>query len=385
MPEVGDAWLDAGIVPLATLGWENPEFVPQGYATGAGKGLTTADLPDHAYWEQWFPANWVSEMREQIRLWFYSISFMSVTLTGRSPYERVLTYEKLLDETGREMHRSWGNAIAVDDAFDRMGADVMRWQYSAQPPNQNLLFGFGPAHEIKRRLLTLWNSAKFLTDYANIAGWQPVWDDLAAGPGGELQPLDRWLVARTERLRRGGDRGVRELADGQRRRAGSTSSSKTCPTGTSGALGAASGMATRSRFARSGTRSSRRSGSSRPVMPFLGRPSVARADRAVREGARVGLPRRLAGRRRRRTRPSSPRSRSYAASSSSVGRHARLRASGCASRLRALVVEGAALAESHADELLEELRVKEVVFGSGRGERAPREAEPTPARPEARR
>jgi len=200
IPEVGDAWLDAGIVPLSTLGWKNSEYVPRGYATGAGEGLTTADLPDHAYWEKWFPADWVSEMREQIRLWFYSISFMSVTLTGRSPYGRVLTYEKLLDETGREMHRSWGNAIEVNEALDRMGADVMRWQYCEQPPDRNLLFGFGPAQEIKRRLLTLWNSARFLVDYANIAGWQPVWGDLASGPNGELQPLDRWLVARTNAL-----------------------------------------------------------------------------------------------------------------------------------------------------------------------------------------
>ena len=53
-------------------------------------------------------------MREQIRLWFYSQFFMSVTLVGRSPYRRVLTYEKLLDETGREMHRSWGNAIDAE-------------------------------------------------------------------------------------------------------------------------------------------------------------------------------------------------------------------------------------------------------------------------------
>ena len=53
---------------------------PEGYATGAAKGLTTADLPDHAYWEEWFPADWVSEMREQIRLWFYSQLFMSVVL-----------------------------------------------------------------------------------------------------------------------------------------------------------------------------------------------------------------------------------------------------------------------------------------------------------------
>ena len=200
IPEVGDAWLDAGVVPLSTLGWENAEYVPQGYATGAGKGLTSADLPDHAYWEKWFPADWVSEMREQIRLWFYSISFMSVTLTGRSPYRRVLTYEKLLDETGREMHRSWGNAIEVNEALDRMGADVMRWQYCSQPPSQNLLFGFGPAQEIRRRLLTLWNSAKFLVDYANIEDWKPNWEDLATGPRGDLETLDRWLVARTNAL-----------------------------------------------------------------------------------------------------------------------------------------------------------------------------------------
>src|SRR5579884_2163555 len=106
--EVGDVWLDAGIVPFSTLGWESPEFVPEGYATGAAQGLTTADLPDHSYWETWFPADWVSEMREQIRLWFYSQLFMSVVLTGRAPFRQVLGYEKMLDETGREMHGSWG-------------------------------------------------------------------------------------------------------------------------------------------------------------------------------------------------------------------------------------------------------------------------------------
>ena len=200
IPEVGDVWLDAGIVPFSTLGWQSDEYVVEGYATGAAKGLTTADLPDHAYWETWFPADWVSEMREQIRLWFYSQHFMSVALTGRAPYRRVLGYEKMLDEHGREMHGSWGNMIDAEDAFERMGADVMRWQYCAQPPNQNLLFGFGPAHEIKRKLLTLWNSCKFLVDYANIDGWEPTWADLADGPGGELEPLDRWLVERTRAL-----------------------------------------------------------------------------------------------------------------------------------------------------------------------------------------
>ena len=89
----------------------------------------------------------------------------------------MLGYEKMLDETGREMHASWGNTIPAEDAFARMGADVMRWQYCSQPPDRNLLFGFGPAEEIKRKLLTFWNSVKFFVDYANIAGFRPSWSE----------------------------------------------------------------------------------------------------------------------------------------------------------------------------------------------------------------
>ncbi|MEP7334346.1 MAG: isoleucine--tRNA ligase [Actinomycetota bacterium] len=198
--EVGDAWLDAGIVPFSTLGWQNDQWRKGGYATGASEGLSGADLPDHAYWEKWFPADWVSEMREQIRLWFYSLSFMSVTLTGRSPYLSVLTYEKLLDENGREMHRSWGNAIDAAEALDNMGADVMRWLFCGQVPSQNLRFGYGPAGEIKRRLLTLWTSVGgFFVPYANIAGFAPSYAELES-PSPSEHPLDRWLVARTAQL-----------------------------------------------------------------------------------------------------------------------------------------------------------------------------------------
>jgi isoleucyl-tRNA synthetase len=201
IPEVGDVWLDAGIVPFSTLGWRNPEWVEGGYATGASRGLSRADLPDQAYWEKWFPAHWVSEMREQIRLWFYSQLFMSVALEGRAPFREVLGYEKMLDEHGREMHGSWGNLIPAEEAFAHMGADVMRWQFCAQPPDRNLLFGYGPAREIKRKLLTLWNSVGFLVLYGNTERFEPRLADLESGPAeADLQPLDRWLLARTHRL-----------------------------------------------------------------------------------------------------------------------------------------------------------------------------------------
>jgi isoleucyl-tRNA synthetase len=133
-------------------------------------------------------------MREQIRLWFYSQSFMSVTLTGRSPYRQVLTYEKVFDEHGKPMHKSTGNAIELNDALERMGADVARWLYCAQVPSQPLRFGYGLADEVKRRLLTFWNSAAFFVTYASIADFDP------SAPAGEQQPLDRWLASRTAQL-----------------------------------------------------------------------------------------------------------------------------------------------------------------------------------------
>ncbi len=197
IPEVGDVWLDAGIVPFSTLGWQNEQWIDGGYGTGAAAGLTDADLPDNAYWEEWFPADWVTEMREQVRLWFYAQLFMSVALVGKAPFKSVLGYEKMLAEDGREMHGSWGNLISAEEAFEQMGADVMRWMYCAHPPDRNLLFGYAGAHEVQRKLLTLWNSSRFLIDYGNIEGFEPTYADLDGGPDGvELREIDRWLLGR---------------------------------------------------------------------------------------------------------------------------------------------------------------------------------------------
>ena len=109
----------------------------------------------------------------------------------------------MLDETGREMHASWGNTIPAEEAFERMGADVMRWQYCAQPPDRNLLFGFGPAEAIKREFLTFWNSVKFFVDYANTVGFRPSWSALnLEGGSGPARSLARRAHARVRPRRR---------------------------------------------------------------------------------------------------------------------------------------------------------------------------------------
>ena len=191
IPEVGDAWLDAGIVSFSTLGY----------------------LDNKEYWHKWFPADWVSEMREQIRLWFYSMLIMSVALEDTAPYKAVKTYEKLNDEHGRPMHKSAGNAIWFDDAAEKMGADVMRWMYCGANTTQNLNFGWNIADDVKRNLLTLWNTYSFFIMYANLDGWTPgsafwtldsngnsVPNPQPATRNPQLSELDRWILARLNEL-----------------------------------------------------------------------------------------------------------------------------------------------------------------------------------------
>ncbi len=140
-------------------------------------------------------------MHEQVRLWFYSLLFMSVVLDGRAPYRRVLTHGRVNDENGREMHKSWGNAIWFDDAVEELGADTMRWLYCSQTPSRDLNFGYGPGRGAARRFLTFWNSYAFFITYANLDRFRPGPDLLQAGPEpAEMTGIDLWLAARCQQL-----------------------------------------------------------------------------------------------------------------------------------------------------------------------------------------
>ncbi len=169
--EVGDCWLDAGIIPFSTLRY----------------------FEDKEYWKKWFPADFISEMREQIRLWFYSTLFMGVTLEDTTPYKEVLIYEKAFDEMGVPMHKSMGNAIWFSDAVDKMGADVMRWIYASQNIMSNLRFGYAVADEIRRKFLTLWNVYSFFVMYANVDNFDPTKVKLK---NKQLKPMDIWILAK---------------------------------------------------------------------------------------------------------------------------------------------------------------------------------------------
>lgn len=74
---------------------------------------------DKEYWSEYFPAEWVTEMKEQIRLWFYSLLFMSVVLEEKAPYESVLTYSAVVKEDGGKFSKS-GYMIKFDEAAEKL-------------------------------------------------------------------------------------------------------------------------------------------------------------------------------------------------------------------------------------------------------------------------
>jgi isoleucyl-tRNA synthetase len=176
IPDVGNPWLDAGIVPYSTINYDT----------------------DPSYWREWFPADFITEsFPGQFRNWFYSMLAMSTVLEDTAPFKTVLGYALMRDETGREMHKSWGNLIPFDEAAERAGADTMRWLFAEHDPEKNLNFGWGPLDEVKRRLLVLWNTYSFFVTYASVDGWTP---GVAAPQPRERSLLDRWILARLNGL-----------------------------------------------------------------------------------------------------------------------------------------------------------------------------------------
>ncbi len=169
IPDVGDVWLDAGITPFSTKKY----------------------FTDKEFFEKNFPNDYVCEMIEQIKLWFYSLLIMSVVLTGKAPYKKLVTYQYVRDENGGEFHKSGGNSLEADHVADKVGADVVRYLFSSSSPTLDMRFGYNLTDDARRKLIAFWSIYSFFNTYAcldnpDIAHFTPKLDDLTN--------CDKWLI-----------------------------------------------------------------------------------------------------------------------------------------------------------------------------------------------
>ncbi|MFN4217086.1 MAG: isoleucine--tRNA ligase, partial [Brevinematales bacterium] len=72
------------------------------------------------------PADVYLEGNDQYRGWFQASLWPSVAIKDKAPFKTVITHGWVLDEQGRQMHKSLGNAVSPKEVYDKFGADVLR-------------------------------------------------------------------------------------------------------------------------------------------------------------------------------------------------------------------------------------------------------------------
>ncbi len=173
-PEVIDCWFDTGSMPYAQWHWpfENKE-----------------------QFERSFPADFIAEGVDQTRGWFYSLLAISTIVSGTSSFKRCVVNDMVLDEHGKKMSKSVGNAVDSFEIMAEQGADALRWYLmSTSPPWVPTRFDVNGVKEVASKVLdTLRNTYSFFSLYANIDGYDP--DEHFVGLG-DRSTIDKWIVSR---------------------------------------------------------------------------------------------------------------------------------------------------------------------------------------------
>lgn len=180
IPEVFDCWFESGSMPYAQQHYpfENKE-----------------------YFENHFPADFISEGLDQTRGWFYTLTVLASALFDAPAFNNCIVNGIVLAEDGRKMSKSLRNYTDPVEAINKFSADAIRLflMHSAVVRGDEIRYSDEGVREvIKSIILPLWNSYSFFVQYANIDG--------VTCTGHEFDkklpdnPLDRWILSVSQQM-----------------------------------------------------------------------------------------------------------------------------------------------------------------------------------------
>jgi isoleucyl-tRNA synthetase len=142
-----------------------------------------------------FPANVYLEGSDQHRGWFNSSLMIGDSTRGRPPYRQVITNGWMLDERGKAMHKSHGNAIAPSEIVNNYGADVLRLWVASTNYFEDVRFGPNIVKQTAKQYVDLRNRLRFLL--GTLSDFTPSRDAVAPEA---LTDIDRWALDRLQQL-----------------------------------------------------------------------------------------------------------------------------------------------------------------------------------------
>ncbi|MEM4614364.1 MAG: isoleucine--tRNA ligase [Desulfurococcaceae archaeon] len=175
VPDVVDVWLDSGVAFYAS----------RGHPSKLGKEDVILDF--------------IVEGHDQIRGWFFSLLRSGVLGFNVAPYRTVLVHGFMLDEQGREMHKSLGNYVGLDEAIEKAGRDPLRLWLLSNTVWEDVRFSWRELDEARRDLTILWNISVFAKTYMDVDRYDPTKHPLEKYME-VLKPEDKWILSRVNTL-----------------------------------------------------------------------------------------------------------------------------------------------------------------------------------------
>lgn len=176
IPDVLDTWFDSGSMPYAQMHYpfENEEKFKEG-----------------------FPADFIGEMVEQSRAWFYYLHVLSNGVIGSHAFKNVVASGVVLAQDGKKMSKKLKNYPDPTMVLEKYGADVLRLYLLGSPVvmAENLNFSEKEMGELSRGMFRmLRNTYSFFIMYADIDGWIPSSEN-KQNINEKKNILDRWILS----------------------------------------------------------------------------------------------------------------------------------------------------------------------------------------------
>ena len=142
-----------------------------------------------------WPADIYMEGPDQYRGWFHSSLLVATGVRDAAPYRGVVTHGWTLDEQGRPMSKSLGNALYPIEICEKWGADLLRLWVGSVEYQADVKMSERVMTQLSEAYRKIRNTFRFAL--SNLSGFDPSRDALS---NNQLEELDRWMLDRTAEL-----------------------------------------------------------------------------------------------------------------------------------------------------------------------------------------
>ena len=165
--------------------WEkDPDIMDVWFDSGSTWSAVCRERPELRW-----PVDMYMEGADQFRGWFQSSLLTSVATQGVAPYKGVLCHGWVVDEQGKQMHKSAGNGVEPSEIIRDYGADIVRLWVASSDYTVDVRAGKNIFKQLSEAYRKMRNTARFML--GNIGDFNPATDMVAED---QLFEIDRWAL-----------------------------------------------------------------------------------------------------------------------------------------------------------------------------------------------